>query len=139
MVSINILSSLKVIGDLSLAGKNVEAQIQLEALWGKIPSPKESVLNSYLIVSYGAVIGLETQNLNTAWEWARRGLAYSGNFNLMGESEFLAGQVAFARGDIDTARKYFSLVKKMSGKRLFRSKDIRYAQLVDAVDHRTRK
>ncbi|HEY4245940.1 MAG TPA: hypothetical protein VGM64_03735 [Lacunisphaera sp.] len=137
MVTINILNSLKVIGDLSVAGENAVAQIQLEALWEKIPSPKESVLNSYLIVSYGAVISLETQNLDTAWEWAKRGLAYSGNFNLMGESEFLAGQVAFARGDIETARKYFKMVKKMSGKRLFRSKDLRYAQLVDAVDHRS--
>jgi len=70
-------------------------------------------------------------DLERATEWARRGLPYSGGFNPMGESEFLAGKVAFMRGDLGEALRYFKLVKKTSGVRLFKEEDPRFRKLLD--------
>ena len=128
----DIMGELKPIGALFTAGNYTDALIQLECLWEKIPHPKEATLNSYMIVAYGAIIGIKAKNLDKAWEWAQRGLSYSGNFNLVGESEFLVGEVAYARSDFVAAAKYFKIVKKMSGKRLFKSKDPKYLQLAES-------
>lgn len=130
----DILAQLKPIGEAFQKGDYFAAQIQLEDLWRKIPAPKESLLNSYLIVSYGAVVGLKAQDLDRAWEWAQRALPYSGTFNLKGESELLIGEVAYARADFETAKKYFKIVKKMSGTRLFRSKNPKYEQLINEAE-----
>ena len=127
----DILSNLKPIGDLFLAGRYTEALTELERLWGEVPTPKEATLNSYLIVASGAAVALKAERLNDAWTWAQRGLPYTGNFNLMGESEFLVGEIAFARSDYETAIKYFKAAKKMSGWRLFKNKDPKYRRLIE--------
>ncbi len=129
----DIMAELKPIGESFKAGAYTDALAALERLWERVPAPKEATLNSYLIVAYGATIGLKASRLEEAWEWAQRGLPYSGNFNLAGESEFLIGEVAYARGDYETAAKYFRIVRKMSGIRLFNSKDPRYKQLIQGA------
>jgi hypothetical protein len=129
----DIISELKPIGELSKSGGYSDALIELERLWEKVPNPKEDTLNSYLIVSYGVNIALKAKRMDEAWTWAQLGLPYSGNFNLAGESEFLLGEVAFARSDFETAMKYFKTVKKMSGWRLFKNKDPKYRQLIEGV------
>ena len=103
---------------------------KLQGLWNQISDPKTDTLNSYLIVAKIVAISLKENDLVLAWDWAQKGLAYSGNFNLVGESEFLAGEVAFAKSDMETAKHYFKIVKKMSGMRLFKSRDPRYLQLI---------
>ena len=130
---IDIIAELKPIGGLFTAGSYDDALVQLEQLWEKIPTPKENTLNSYLIVSSGVAIALKATLLDKAWEWAHRGLPYSGNFNLAGESEFLVAEVAYARADYATAIKYFKIVKRVSGTRLFKNKDPKYRQLIDKV------
>ncbi len=114
---------------LFIDGKYNEALIELEALWEKLPSPQIELKNSYSVVSCGAIISLKIADLDAALKWANRGLAYSGNFNLAGESEFLAGEVAYAMSDLSKASEYFSNVKKMSGKRLFKGKNPEYEKL----------
>jgi hypothetical protein len=127
----DVMTELKPIGELFKAGCCSDALTELERLWEKVPNPKEATLNSYLIVSSGVAIALKANRLDEAWTWARRGLPYSGNFNLAGESEFLLGEVAFARSDYETAIKQFKTVKRMSGWRLFKSKDPKYRQLIE--------
>ena len=128
---LDIFTEFKPVDDLCEAGKYLDAQVELEALWTKIPSPKIEFLNSYLIVSYGAIIGLKAKDLEKAWEWAQRGLSYSGNINLAGESEFLLAEVAYARADYEVAKQYFIIVKQNSGKRLFRGKNPEYLRLIE--------
>ena len=129
----DMLTELAPIGELFKSGGYSDALIELERLWEKVPSPKEGTLNSYLIVSYGVTIALKANCLDEAWKWAQRGLTYSGNFNLAGESEFLMGEVAYARADHETAIKYFKKVRKMSGWRLFRNKDPKFRQSVESA------
>ena len=126
---IDVMTELEPIGALFTAA-NYQAGLKLLAeLWHRIPAPQESVNNSYLIVSYGVAFSRKIGDLDLAWDWALRGLAYSGGFNLGGESEFLAGEVAFARGDYKAAGDYFRLTRKISGKRLFRDKNPKYWEL----------
>src|SRR5690242_15937481 len=111
----DIVSELKPIGQLSTCGAYRAALTELERLWNSVPLPKETSSNSYLIVAYGISIALKANCLDEAWVWAERGLPYSGNRNLGGESEFSAGKVAFARSDFETATKFFKAARKMSG------------------------
>ena len=127
----DIMQELKPIGVLFTEGKYCECLEALTKLWGELPDPKHSVLNSYMVVAYGVNIAQKVNNLERAWEWAQRGLPYSGNVNLGGESEFLAAEVAFARGDKQTAKQYFKIAKKLSGKRFFRGKNPEYLDLAE--------
>lgn len=129
----DIMAELAPVRELFKAGGYSDALIELERLWETVPAPKEGTLNSYLIVSYGVTIALKAKCLDEAWKWAQRGLPYSGNFNLAGESEFLMGEVAYARSDHETAIRYFKKARKMSGWRLFRNKDPRYRQLIESA------
>jgi hypothetical protein len=126
---IDVMAELKPIGAL-FAAADYQAGLKLLAeLWDRIPAPKESVNNSYLIVSYGVALARKVGDLDLAWEWALKGLAYSGGFNLGGESEFLVAEVAFARGDQKAAGDYFRVARKISGGRLFRDKTPKYWEL----------
>lgn len=126
----DIMVEIKPIGELFKEGRYSDALRMLEVLWDKIPSPKEDTLNSYMLVAYGATIAIKNADLDNAWIWAQRGLSYSGNFNLAGESEFLMGEVAFARSDFETAKSYFKKVEKNSGKRLFKGKNPKFLELI---------
>jgi hypothetical protein len=128
---IDIMTELRPIGELSKIGQYHVALEQLDALWDRISLPKEATQNSFLIVRYGISIATKAQQFDKAWDWANRGLPYSGNFNLGGESEFLAGEVAYVRGDFETAIKFFKIVKKISGWRLFKDKNPEYRRLLE--------
>ena len=126
---IDVMAELKPIGVLFTAADYQSGLKLLAELWDRIPAPKEEINNSYLIVRYGVAFAHKVGDLDLAWEWALKGLAYRGGFNLGGESEFLAGEVAFARGDHKTAVDYFRMARKASGKRLFRDKNPKYWEL----------
>jgi tetratricopeptide (TPR) repeat protein len=125
----DIMKMLQPSEQLFVEGKHGEALSELEALWERLPAPQPETKNSYSLVSCGAIIALKVGDLDSALKWANRGLEYSGNFNLAGESEFLAGEVAYAMSDLDKASGYFSKVKKLSGKRLFKGKNPEYEKL----------
>lgn len=126
----DLMNEIIPIGELFKAGKYKESLLELEILWEKLPEPKELVKNSYMIVSYGAIISQKKSDLEKAWIWALRASPYSKKFNLGGESEFLVGEVAFARGDLETAKKYFELANKISGRRLFKGKNPKFEELL---------
>jgi hypothetical protein len=125
----DIMTILNPIGEMYKAGEYNQALEALGKIWEALPAPKESVLNSQIVVSSGVIIALKNGSLDVAKEWAQRGLIFSGNVNLAGESEFFCGEVAVARGEMDEAALYFKKVRKMSGKRLFKGKDPRYLEL----------
>ena len=100
---------------------------------GEGAAPERRHLNSYFVVSYGVAVAMKGKRLDDAWIWAQRGLSDSGNFSLAGESEFLVGEVAFARSDYDTASKYFKAANKMSGWKLFQTKNPRYRRLLEVL------
>ena len=109
----------------------LEKANKLIELWNRLPDPQVDVLNSFLIISIVVSVFTDNNLLNEALEWAQKGLPYSGNVNLIGESEFLVGKAAFACGDYDTAKKYFTIAYKNSKKRLFRGENPEYLNLVD--------
>jgi hypothetical protein len=125
----DVMTELEPIRELFVAGRYREALSALAAQWEKLPAPRHEASNSYLCVAYGVAIAQKAGDLDTAWDWAQRGLAYSGGVNLAGESEFLVAEVAFARGDLEQAAHFFRLVRKNSGRRLFRDKNPRYWEL----------
>lgn len=127
----NIFDELKPATDFYKQGDYSNALLFLERYWESLPLPKEETLNSYMSVRYGTKISLDMNDLDSAWKWAQRGLLYSGNFNLMGESEFLAGTVAYEKEDFETARSFFKLTRKMSGKRLFKDEKPEYWELTN--------
>lgn len=104
---------------------------KLETLWNSLPQPQEEIQNSYLIIAKIVNIALNINDLEKAWMWAQRALAYSGRFNLAGESEYIVGEVAYERTDYDTARTYFLKVRKISGKRLFKGKNPKYFEITE--------
>lgn len=126
---IDVMKELEPIGKLYQEKNYKKALILLKELWEKIPEPKESEKNGFNIISYGAIISLQANDLDLAWDWAQKGLVYSGNINIAGESEFLVGDVAYLKGDIETAKKNFNYVKKLSGTRLFQGKNPAYLKL----------
>jgi len=126
---VDVMAELKPIGELFTATNYGVGLKLLAELWDRMPDPKESINNSYLIVSYGVAIARKAGDLDLAWQWAIKGLRYSGGFNLGGESEFLVGEVAFARGNQKAASDYFRVARKISGKRLFRDKNPKYWEL----------
>jgi hypothetical protein len=127
---IDVMKKLKPIGELYKSGEFTAALLLLDNLWEDVPFPKESVPNSYLIVAYGVALSCKNNDLDRAWEWAQRGLPYSGVINLAGESELLIGEVAYARSDFESAKQYFKIVNKMSGMRLLKDKNPRFKQLI---------
>lgn len=127
----DIYQELEPIRAIYVAGYYDEVLSGLEIFWNSILDSKEDILNSYMIVSYGVTVALKLGNLDEAWKWSQRGLAYSGNVNPAGESEFLNGEVAFARGDLATAAQYFEAARKMSGWRLFKGENPAYRKLVE--------
>lgn len=126
----DIIKELEPITEHSVRYEYEEALTKLDALWNQLPKPKDENKNSFIIVRKGVVIAMKTNNLDKAWEWALKGLPYSGNFNLGGESEFLVAEVAFARGDYENAKRYFLVTYKNSGKRYFKDKNPKYYLLI---------
>ncbi len=140
-----IFDELKPATDFHKQGDCSNALLFLERYWESLPLPKEKTLNSYIAVTYGVKFSLDAKDLECAWKWAQRGLLYSGNVklmdenelfrrgkvNLMGESEFLAGTVAYEKEDFETARSFFKLTRKMSGKRLFKDEKPEYWELTN--------
>ena len=139
----SILDELKPATDFYKQGDYSNALLFLERYWENLPLPKEKTLNSYMSVRYGVKFSLDAKDLESAWKWAERGLLYSGNIKLMnedelfrigkvnlgGESEFLAGTVAYEKEDFETAKSFFKVTRKMSGKRLFKDKKPEYWEL----------
>ena len=127
---LDIMKELEPITDHSVRHEYVEALAKLDVLWNQLPKPKEGNKNSFIIIRKGVAIAIKANNLEKAWEWALKGLPYSGNFNLGGESEFLIAEVAFARGDYENAKKYFLLTYNNSGKRYFKDKNPQFFLLI---------
>jgi hypothetical protein len=127
---IDVMTELEPIGALFAGGKHRDGLTRLSELWDRIPVPKEALNNAHLIVAYGVVLAQKDGDLDLAWEWAQRAMVFSGSVNLMGESEFLVGEVAYARGDLEQAKHYFLITKKNSGKRLFQDKNPEYWELI---------
>ncbi len=125
----DIWELLRPIDELCDKKQPTKALAGLERLWAKFPKPQTRAKNSYLVVSYGVILCLETGDLECAKKWAERALLYSGNFNLAGGSEFLFAEVAFARGEKEIAEDYFKAAKKMGGVRQFKDKNPKYLEL----------
>lgn len=126
---IDVMRELEPIGALFTSAKYKEGLTMVSGLWARVPTPKERLINSYMIVAYAVALAQKEADLDLAWEWAQRGLAYSGSVNLIGESEFLLAEVAYARADLKEAERYFHIAKKLSGKRLFQDKNPEYWKL----------
>jgi hypothetical protein len=128
----DIWKILRPIGELFKREQYADGLAQLEIEWRKIPEPKHETKNSYLIVSYGVTFSQKINDLDKAWIWATRGLLYTGNFNLGGESELQVGDIAYLRGDIELAKTYFKMTYANSKSRLFKEKDPKYLELAKA-------
>ena len=129
----NVLELLQTAGSLSKQERYDEALEDVTRLWNLVPEPKPAMPNSYLIVLYGARISLKRKDYEEALKWAMRGLEFSGNRNLGGESEFLAGEVYYESGEIEKARGYFKIVHKNSGDRFFRDKNPAFKALIESM------
>jgi tetratricopeptide (TPR) repeat protein len=130
LINDNVLDLLQPAGSLYQQERYEEALKEVSRLWGLVPEPKTAMPNTYLIVLYGARLTLKRRDFDGALEWAMRGLEFSGNRNLGGESEFLAGEVYYEMGDMENARVYFNKVHKLSGYRFFREKNPAFKDLV---------
>lgn len=120
---------LKPIGELYKAEQFAAGLVQLEIEWNKVPEPKHETQNSYLMVKYGVAFSQKLNDLDRAWVWANRGLLYTGNFNLGGESELQVGEIAYLRGDVELAKTYFKMTYANSKSRLFKGKDPMYLEI----------
>lgn len=127
---IDVMKEIEPVGKLYQEKNYKKGLVLLKELWEKIPEPKESEKNGFSIIDCGVIISLKANDLDLAWEWAQKGLIYSGNINLGGESEILIGEVAYAKSDMETAKKYFKIVKQLSGTRLFQGKDPNYLKII---------
>ena len=127
----DILELLEPSTALSQAGKKKEALAELEKLWQKLLASNKTSGDSFLLVLMASMIARKINDLDLAWKWALRGLRYSGSYSLIGESEFLCGEIAYERGDFETAKKYFQLVKENSGMFMFKERDPKYRKLVE--------
>jgi hypothetical protein len=104
---------------------------KLIELWNTFPEPKIETKNSYLIVDDIVKTALNNNLLDIAWTWALIALKYDGIRNLAGEGAFRVGEVAFAKGDIETAKSYFKKTRKTGGLRMFKNKNPEYRKLLD--------
>lgn len=127
----DIVARLKPIGDLYSAGDFTAGLRELEILWAAIPEPQPGTPNAYLVVEYGAALSLKAGELDLARQWADRAPRFAAIRHDLGEVEFLIGKVAFARGEMEEAKRNFLIADAKSEGRAFEGEDSRYLRLIE--------
>lgn len=103
---------------------------RLWQIWDGIPEPKIDTANAYLVLEYGVAFSLKCGDLDEAQRWAAFAPDFAEKRQDRGEVEFLVGKVAFERGELDAARKWFLIANAKSAGRIFEGEDKKYAQLI---------
>jgi hypothetical protein len=126
----DVISELRKIGPKVDTGDFELGLRDLADVWSKIPNPKTSALNAYLVIEYGVAFALKSGNLDEAQRWALLAPEFRENRHDSGEVEFLMGKVAFERGDLKVAKQHFLIADEISGGRMFEGEPKKYADLI---------
>lgn len=113
-------------------GNHNESISLLEEAWDLIPEPKGIYSEeSYHVVDDIIDTCFIINDFEKAKEWAGK-LFLTGFARIdSGEKEFTSGRVAFALGDLDTAKEFFSIANRKSEGRCFEDpEDIKYLKLL---------
>jgi hypothetical protein len=116
--------------DLYTAGDRKSAQDRMASAWDLLPMPKETYDDSFHIAHYSTKIALAERNFELAKKWAEIHQHCDLERFDTGHREFVAGQVAYEAGDMETAKKYFLVAEKKSGGRAFREQDKKYRKVI---------
>ena len=127
----DVMSELRKFGPMFKTGDFELGLRDLADLWSKIPTPKTATLNAYLVIEYGVAFALRGGLLDEAKRWALLAPEFRENRHESGEVEFLMGKVAFERGELDAAKKYFLVANEKSGGRMFDGEAKKYAELFE--------
>lgn len=98
----------------------------LQKAWSKLPEPKYKWSQSNLIVEYICRSLLSLKNFDDLKNWIEIYKQCDNSGLSSGESEMLAGIVAYESGDKKEAMKYFKIANKKSDGRCFESEDKKY-------------
>lgn len=103
---------------------------RLQELWDRIPDPKTETTNAYLVLEYGVAFSIKCGDLDKAKWWASFATEFASKRKDLGEAEFLIGKVAFARGELDSAKEWFGIANQKSEGKIFAGEDKMYMQLL---------
>ena len=127
---IDVMLELKSVGECYKAGEFSAGLRQLSDLWNRLPEPKTSTPNAYMLVEYGAAFALKNADFPEAKRWAALAPLFLENRLDGGEVEFLVGKVAFECGEMDVAKENFLIAKRKSRGRMFQGADPKYKALI---------
>ena len=97
-----------------------------EEAWELLPDPKTVYDESYLIVENIVNEAIFIGDIDTANKWVEKIFVCSLERIDDGEREYLAGKVAFERGDFKKAKEYLTIADKKSGGRCFIQEELKY-------------
>ncbi len=128
----DIMQELKPIGERYAAGDFQSGLALLHELWARLPAPKPTTPNAYMVIEYGVAFALKLRDLNDAWVWANRAPEFKEQRQDRGEVEFLIGKVAYEDGKCDIALAQFREANQKSRGRVFVDSDPKYAAFLKA-------
>ncbi|OAX47222.1 hypothetical protein [Paenibacillus sp. AD87] len=109
-------------------GKHKESTILLEEAWSLIPEPKGIYSESYHIVKDIVDTCILLKDFNKAYEWSKN-IFITGFMRFdTGDKEFISAKAAYALGEFDLAKEFFSFAFKKSEGRCFEGKDPKYLE-----------
>jgi tetratricopeptide (TPR) repeat protein len=104
--------------------------------WERLPGEKPGYHESFLLSKYIVTVFFRTKNYDEALKWRDTFLLCDHATLNLGESEMMAGQIAFELNDLAAAKEYISIANKKSEGRCLRSADQKYAKLLDKAEVR---
>jgi len=109
---IDFTVALKEVGDCFRAGDHSTGLKKLVDLWERIPEPKTTTANAYMVIEYAVAFALKMGDLDEAKKWASLSSLFIEKRQDRGEVEFLVGKVAFERGEIEVAKQNLIVANK---------------------------
>ncbi|MGL4597076.1 MAG: hypothetical protein ACRCYO_06095, partial [Bacteroidia bacterium] len=91
----------------------------LQRAWDLLPEDKQDSDEGYMLSKYIIHVYFRSGDMTNAALWQDTFTRCDHAVRNTGESEFMAGKIAFASGDMDAAKLFFSLANKKSEGRCF--------------------
>jgi len=126
----DVMLELKSVGECLKANDFSTGLKKLADVWERIPEPKTTTPNAYMVIEYGAAFALKMRDLDEAQKWASLAPRFIEKRRDRGEVEFLMGKVAFERGEFEAAKRHFATANEKSEGRIFHGENPEYKALI---------
>jgi len=109
---------------------NSNTLLKLTEAWEFLPEPKSSWDESYLVSKYFTHVYVNANELQKANDYVQTFIECDNKQRGFGESEFMAGRIAFELNQLNEAKEYFEIATQKSDGRCWKTSDdvVKYYQ-----------